>query len=62
MKKGSAVEDVHQPDHDFLEAIKYGMPPASGLSIGIDRMAMLFTNAENIKEVIPFPLLRPKRT
>lgn len=60
-KKGSAVEDIHQPDYDFLEAVEHGLPPVSGLSIGIDRMAMLFTNAENIREVVSFPVLKPKR-
>lgn len=59
-KKGSAVEDVHQPDYDFVEAMKHGIPPTTGAAIGIDRMAMLFSNAETIKDVIPFPVLKPK--
>ena len=59
-KKGSNVEDVHQPDYDFVEAMKHGMPPTTGAAIGIDRMAMLFSNAQTIKDVIPFPILKPK--
>ena len=60
-KAGSTVEDVHEPDHDFVEAMKHGMPPTTGAAIGIDRMAMLFTNAQTIRDVIPFPVLKPKK-
>ena len=59
-KKKGGEGDVSPSDEDYLEAIEYGLPPAGGVGIGIDRVVMLLTNTRNIREVVLFPTMRPK--
>ena len=58
--RAGGEEDAHPLDESFIEAMEYGMPPAAGVGIGIDRLVMLFTDMHTIKEVIAFPTMRPK--
>lgn len=60
LKKDAGDEEAQSKDEEYINAMEYGMPPAVGWAIGIDRLVMLLTNTKNIKEVIIFPTMKPK--
>mmetsp|Transcript_6219 Transcript_6219/g.15362 ORF Transcript_6219/g.15362 Transcript_6219/m.15362 type:complete len:89 (-) Transcript_6219:115-381(-) len=60
--EGSESVGLSEIDESFVVALEAGLPPTAGWGLGIDRLVMLLTNSDNIKEVIPFPLVRRKLT